>query len=372
MVIDVGTKYLRMGFSGDDRPSLVMSSCVGSLPTGELVFGELALSHPRTGLEITPTMGATRVLDAKLLEALLVYAAKQLDCKWTEYPVLLVESPQWEPSVRETLASLLFDKFEVPAVYLGSTPVLAAFAQGKHNALVVDMGAAAVRVASIHDGMMEKNGSVGESFIGGDSLSQQIRVLLEDRMSIPLHVHQEVASRAAVSLGKPAVYESRSLNGITDSFLAFHQRQLCDDFKESMVQVNETESFDRQDLAMRPTRFYEFPDGFNQNFGLERYQLGEILFNPGSFRLDSPMEVEQSSEEGAGKEHVSPKGLVEMIRACTGQVDGEYRRDAAGNVIITGGAASMHGLSERLTKELGPVCWGRGEGRWVLRWGVEL
>lgn len=346
-----------MGYSGDDRPSLVMSSHVGVQLTGELVFGDLALSRPRAGLEIKPVMSAVQVLDVKLLESLLNYATRQLDIKWTDYPVLLVESPQWESSVRETLASLFFDTFEVPAVYFGPTAVLAAFAQGKHNALVVDMGAAAVRVAPVHDGMMERGGCLSEPFIGGNSLSQQVHILLEERMKIPLHIYQEVVSKMPVPLGKPAIYEARPLEEATESFLVYHQRQLCDDFKESMVQINEAEDFDKHDLAMRPTKFYEFPDGFNQSFGLERYQLGEMFFHPSTFRFDPPMEVDPSSKgDGAlEREKGSLKGLAEMIRSCAGQVDGEYRRDAASNVIITGGASSVHGLSERLTRELGPV-----------------
>lgn len=355
-----------MGYSGDDRPSLVMGSHVGLQSMGGFVFGDLALSRPRPGLEIKPVMSAVQVLDMKLLEALLNYAAGQLDIKWTDYPVLLVESPQWEPSVREALATLLFDTLEVPAVYFGPACVLSAFAQGKHNALVVDMGAAAVRVAPVHDGMMEKGGCLSEPFIGGDLLSQQVHILLEERMKIPLHTYQEIASKTSVPLGKPAIYEARPLKEATGSFLAYHHRQLCDDFKESMLQINEAEDFDKHDLAMRPTKFYEFPDGFNQSFGLERYQLGEIFFHPNTFRFDPPMEVDPSPKEGTVEREKAPlKGLAEMIRACAGQVDGEYRRDAASNVIITGGASSAHGLSERLSKELGPVRWeemGRRDG----------
>lgn len=33
-------------------------------------------------------------------------------------------------------------------------------------------------------------------------------------------------------------------------------------------------------LSSRPKKPFEFPDGFNHSFGLERYKVPELLFQP--------------------------------------------------------------------------------------------
>lgn len=33
----------------------------------------------------------------------------------------------------------------------------------------------------------------------------------------------------------------------------------------------------------RQSKFYEFPDGYNHYYGMERYQLPEMLFRPEAF-----------------------------------------------------------------------------------------
>ena len=59
LIIDVGSRYLRIGYSGDERPSLVMSSHVGVGADGRRYFGDLALYGPVREMEIRPVMGAT-------------------------------------------------------------------------------------------------------------------------------------------------------------------------------------------------------------------------------------------------------------------------------------------------------------------------
>ena len=59
LIIDVGSRYLRIGYSGDERPSLVTSSHVGVGADGKQYFGDLALYGPVREMEIRPVMGAT-------------------------------------------------------------------------------------------------------------------------------------------------------------------------------------------------------------------------------------------------------------------------------------------------------------------------
>lgn len=61
-------------------------------------------------------------------------------------PLLLVESPVLlSQSSRERLCQVAFEKFKVPALFMGKTPVLVCFESGRHTGLVVDIGAGSIR-----------------------------------------------------------------------------------------------------------------------------------------------------------------------------------------------------------------------------------
>jgi actin-related protein len=38
-------------------------------------------------------------------------------------------------------------------------------------------------------------------------------------------------------------------------------------------------------MAQRPQKPFEFPDGYNNTFGAERYRVPEIMFNPNHISL---------------------------------------------------------------------------------------
>jgi hypothetical protein len=38
-------------------------------------------------------------------------------------------------------------------------------------------------------------------------------------------------------------------------------------------------------MSQRPQKPFEFPDGYNNSFGAERYRVPEIMFNPNYIRL---------------------------------------------------------------------------------------
>lgn len=66
MIIDIGSRYLRVGYSGDERPSVVICSSVGVLPDERLLFGDLAVACARDGLEVKPTVSCSESKQAGL------------------------------------------------------------------------------------------------------------------------------------------------------------------------------------------------------------------------------------------------------------------------------------------------------------------
>lgn len=70
IIIDIGAKYIRAGYSGDERPLIVMPSHVGVRPNdGGFVFGDVALSYPLAGMEVRPTMSASEGIYLLFIES---------------------------------------------------------------------------------------------------------------------------------------------------------------------------------------------------------------------------------------------------------------------------------------------------------------
>lgn len=69
-----------------------------------------------------------------------------------DHPVLITEPPWVTPPKREQMTELMFEKYQVPALYLAKNAALAAFANGRPTCLVVDSGATHTSAVPVHDG----------------------------------------------------------------------------------------------------------------------------------------------------------------------------------------------------------------------------
>lgn len=69
------------------------------------------------------------------------------------HPVLFSEAAWNVRNNRERLTELMFEKYSVPAFFLVKNAVLAAFANGRATALVVDSGATHTSAVPVHVSM---------------------------------------------------------------------------------------------------------------------------------------------------------------------------------------------------------------------------
>ena len=56
------------------------------------------------------------------------------------------------------------------------------------------------------------------------------------------------------------------------------------DFASTVLQVSDTK-YNDTDMSLLPRVSYEFPNGFNTDFGEERFRLPEILFEPSIIKV---------------------------------------------------------------------------------------
>ena len=83
---------------------------------------------------------------------------------------------------------------------------------------------------------------------------------------------------------------------------------------------------------------FQPPNAEHQSFRLlsERWECAEVLFAPGLLGKDFP-------------------SLQQCIADCLRQVDIDLRRPLAKNILLVGGTSSLHGLPERLHRELSTI-----------------
>jgi len=366
LVLDLGTYTVRLGYSGDDTPCVVVPSSYGECADGRRYFGEGVLAVPRSGMDVRPLFSQNEngslAMDKIAVVALLKWAVEErMQTRAAVHPILLVDSPWWSKELREEIIGVLFEALEAPAVFLGRSPVLAAFSAGKHTGLIVDLGGTGVTVSPVFDGYVVKQACANQRLLGGDALTGQCRAMLEENglTEYALGALQlEIAGKQAVELGAAPVFERKNVPGISASMRAFQERRLCEDFKESILQVNEVSLASEADVAMRPPKYYEFPSGFNRNFGFDRFRLGEFLFQPNKYGFSPTKDASgdqvmgEPASSGTANTSTLTLGLADMIQRAIQACDVDLRPSIVTSVQLCGGGASISGLSERLNADL--------------------
>jgi actin-related protein len=69
-----------------------------------------------------------------------------------ETPLLFTEPALHNKEPRLKLTEFMFEKYQVPAIFIGKAPVLASFSCGRSTAVIVDSGNKLTYATPVHDG----------------------------------------------------------------------------------------------------------------------------------------------------------------------------------------------------------------------------
>ncbi|GBG64754.1 hypothetical protein CBR_g46712 [Chara braunii] len=381
LVIDVGWNTCKAGYAGEDAPKAVFPSLVGvieksgaadgsaaALGNGDVEMGDAeekrtgnkpggdgndkarkanrklyvnALGFRRDFMEVVPTVKEGLVADWDLVEGLWEHAFRErLLVDPREHPMLLAEPSHNTNSSRETTVELMFEKHQVPALFLAKNAVLTSFASGRATSLVVDSGGGSTTVAAVHDGYVLRKAIV-RSPIGGDALTEAMLNTVES-MNVMIKPRYSF-KRTEVRLGEFRVTDL-DLPNTTESYRRYQQRCIAADIKESVCRVADS-TFEEKQYQNIPTQPYELPDGNIVEIGADRFRIPEIIFNPSI--LKSIPGMEKVAEE-QGRISGLPTMVLESINKC----DADIRRELFSGILLAGGNAVMTQMKERLEKEL--------------------
>lgn len=166
-----------------------------------------------------------------------MYSRLQIIQSESEYhPVLFSESPWNQRAKREKLTEIMFEKYRVPAFFLVKNAALAAFANGRATALVVDSGATHTSAVPVLDGYVISQ-AVVKSPLGGDYLISQAKLMLEN-LGIDLTPAAVIANKEVIRDREKAKYTKKPFPfTLTNSWMSYMTKRTIQDFQQTVLQV---------------------------------------------------------------------------------------------------------------------------------------
>ncbi|KKL79000.1 hypothetical protein LCGC14_2019240, partial [marine sediment metagenome] len=219
----------------------------------------------------------------------------------SEHPVLLTEAPLNPRKNREKMAEIMFETFNVPALYIATQAVLSLYASGRVTGCVIDIGDGVSHIVPIFEGF---------------ALSHAIQRI-------------DLAGRDVTT------YLQRLLRQNGHSFTTSAEKEIVRDLKEKLcyVAIDPEKEIILSNKVAGMEKNYMLPDGETISIGIERFLAPESLFNPSVL----------------GKE-LAP--LDDVIVGAISECDVDLRRDLYSNIVLSGGSTMFPGVKERLTREI--------------------
>ena len=312
IVLDNGTGISKNGYSGEDQPRSVFPTVIGKPKYGHIMpevkdysrewyIGEEAMELKGL-MQLRFPIEHGIVDDWPSMERIWHYTFyTDLRVDPSEHPVLLTEAPLNPRSNREKMAEIMFETFNVPALYIATQAILSLYASGRTTGCVLDIGDGVSHIVPIFEGF---------------ALSHAIQRI-------------DLAGRDVTN------YLQRLLRQKGYNFSSSAEKEIVRDVKEKLcyVALDPERELILSKKISGMEKSYMLPDGEVIDVGIERFLAPESFFNPSVLgkELDPLDDV-----------------LVDAINEC----DVDLRRELFSNIVLSGGSTMFPGIKERLAKEI--------------------
>eukprot|EP01084_Bolivina_argentea_P168257 291836_1 len=320
VVIDTGSHTIKAGFSSSKyMPDSIFSSVVARpksflshnncMTSSKKIFigdeatskrGILSLKYPMEDILYQPNN-----IQWDDIEKIYDYTFTKLHIQRDELcerTILLTESSLNPKTNREKVVQIMFETFDVDAMYIANQSVLSLYASnGRTTGIVIDCGHNASHIVPVYEGNAIQH-AILRLDIAGKHITNHFSTLLQSRGYI---FKSEIVQEIKEKLAKCAVnYE---------------------------YELKETETTVAQ---MQPN--YELPDGKVITINSERFICSEILFKPALIGKDM-------------------KGIHELANESVIQCSKDIRKELYENIVLAGGTSMLPGIDKRLNNEINNV-----------------
>ena len=146
-------------------------------------------------------------------------------------------------------------------------------------ALVIDSGSSHTSAIPVHDGYVLQHAIV-KSPLGSEFLTNQCTQFLQDS-GLEIVPPYMIKDKKEVAEGQPASWTKKSnLPEVTKSWHDYQVKEVVRDFQQEVLQVHDA-PYQEEIVGQIPQVNHEFPNGYNFEYGAERFKISEALFDPG-------------------------------------------------------------------------------------------
>ncbi|ETO01136.1 actin [Reticulomyxa filosa] len=192
---------------------------------------------------------------------------------------------------REKMTQIMFETFNVTAMYIGIQPVLSLYAIEKMTGIVLDAGDSVSHVVPVYEGFALPHATLKLDFAGRDLTNYLMKLLTEKGYS----------------------YITSAYSGAIR------------DLKENELQtISISNDINKQ---------YELPDGQIITIGSEQLQCPEVLFSPHLIQKED-------------------KGIHKLLYDSIIKCDNDFHHGFYSNIVLSGGTTMFRNIDVRLTKEI--------------------
>jgi actin len=310
IVCDNGSGMVKCGFSGDDAPRSVFPSIIGRPKTEQAMLGGVKKDYfvgddaqaKRGVLTIRYPIEHGVVTNWDDMEKIWHHTFyNEMRVNPEDHNILLTEAPMNPRQNRERMTQIMFETFNVPAMYVGIQAVLSLYSSGRVTGIVLDSGDGVTHTVPIYEGYSLPHAIMRVDMAGRDLTEHMMKLLTEQGAAFTTSAEKEIV---------------RSI-------------------KEQLTYV--ALDFDREmtNAARQPIdQDFELPDGSVIKVGTQQFRCPEALFKPSMINLEAD-------------------GFHEMTYKSINKCDIDVRRELYGNIVLSGGTTMFKGLPERLDKEVG-------------------